>query len=285
MLFPIMIKVWAGAGRHDFRYIGHSLPSLLDSDLPTDARVILIDDCSTDPRVQPFLQELAAENTKVEVWTNPHNLGPNAGQAYNFPRVVEKFPDAEYFVLCDDDIIYHPGWLQRQIQVYEEAKQAGLNGVFTALNVLAKQSYASVRLPTSEVLLKERQMALNWFLPRSIYEKVGLFRASELAFDTDYANRMAVHKIPVICMKPSYVQNIGYLGAYQTDDTLTARDYVGRMGLSLSLSATRCAIQRRVRKAAETIHDQIPECGPKRFVRRLRKGRPATSEAPADSGN
>jgi hypothetical protein len=33
--------------------------------------------------------------------------------------------------------------------------------------------------------------------------------------------------LPVVCLKPSYVQNIGYHGAYQHDETFTARDYVG----------------------------------------------------------
>ena len=31
--FPIMVKVWAGREKHDFRYIRRSLPSLLESAL------------------------------------------------------------------------------------------------------------------------------------------------------------------------------------------------------------------------------------------------------------
>jgi hypothetical protein len=34
--------------------------------------------------------------------------------------------------------------------------------------------------------------------------------------------------LPVICLKPSYVQNIGYFGAYQNSNALKAYDYVGR---------------------------------------------------------
>ena len=71
-------------------------------------------------------------------------------------------------------------------------------------------------------------MALNWLVPRSIYELVGPFRDVGIAYDTDYANRLAQHRLPVICLRPSYVQNIGYFGAYQAGDELRAPDFVGR---------------------------------------------------------
>jgi glycosyltransferase involved in cell wall biosynthesis len=230
---PIMIKVWAGSAAHDLRYIRRSLPSLLRSELPAAARVILINDVSPNPLVAPMLARLATKNSQVEVWTNPKRLGPNGGQAYNFPRVVERFPNAPFYVLCDDDIIYHPGWLQRLIAVYNEARQRGLMGVFAALNIPFRPHYAAVRLPTCEVLLKRRQPALNWLIPREVYEQVGPFRETGVAYDTDYTDRLIAAGLPVICMRPSFVQNIGYVGAYQTDDQLKAPDYVGRRDLYL----------------------------------------------------
>src|SRR5262245_50817335 len=174
--FPIMVKVWAGHERHDFRYIRRSLPSLLNSALPEAARVILINDRSLDPRIAGFLEGLAARHANVEVWTNPERMGPNRGQEYNFPRLVARYPQAPYSCLCDDDIIYHPGWLPRLIQVYREAAARGLLGVFAALNIPFRAHYQTVQLPTSEVLLKQRQPALNWLVPRDVYEQVGPFR-------------------------------------------------------------------------------------------------------------
>lgn len=227
---PILIKTWAGEGRHDFRYIRRSLPSLLASDLPDGTRVVIADDCSTDPRLGPFLRGLAEADPRVELWTNPQRMGPNGGQAYNVPRLIERFPEARLIGLCDDDVVYHPGWLKRLVRVAHEAASEGLNGIFSAINFPTRPSYASRRLPTSEVLLKERQAAFNWLLPRDVYERVGPFRDVGVAFDTDYANRMAALGIPVICLKPSYVQNIGYLGAYQSNNQHTARDYVGNLG-------------------------------------------------------
>lgn len=228
---PIMVKIWAGGANHDYRYIKRSIPSLLASALPDGARVVLVDDLSTDQRVVRLMAHWAAADSRVELWRNPERMGPNRGQAYNFPRLVARFPDAEVFVLSDDDVVYHPGWLQRLITVYREAAATGLRGIFSALNVPAKPSYAEVQLPTSKVLLKERQMALNWLLPRGVYEQVGPFRDVGIAYDSDYQARTKVLGLPTICLQPSYVQNIGYFGAYQSSDELRAHDYVGTQGL------------------------------------------------------
>lgn len=243
---------------------------MLRSDLPENARVILIDDCSPNPQVKPFLEGLVASHPMVEIWDNPYNMGPNVGQAYNFPRVVDRFPEAPYFVLCDDDVIYHPGWLQRLIKVYTEAEAIGLRGIFSALNVPARPSYGAVRLPTSEVLLKERQMALNWLLPRPVYEAVGPFRVTGLAFDHDYGLRLKALDLPVICLKPSFVQNIGYHGAYQNDDSLTAHDYIGRVDWDLRVRDALYGVKRLAGWAAHACYDRIPENRFKHFVRRVR---------------
>jgi GT2 family glycosyltransferase len=270
--FPIMVKVWAGKDRHDFRYIRRSLPSLLSSDLPEGARVIFVNDCSTDPRLEGFLAGLAARDPRVEVWTNPTNLGPDRGAEYNVPRVVARFPDAPYFMLCDDDVIYHPGWLRRLIQVYEEAKLIRLRGIFTALNVPFRPSFQSIRLPTSEVLLKERQAALNWLVPREVYEAVGPIRATGIAYDTEYCNRLAALGLPVICLKPSWVQNIGYHGAYQHDDSFTAKDYVGRRDLYLVSRDLWYGLKRHTVGRARRWVEGMPDGAVvKQFARRVRR--------------
>src|SRR4051812_26752830 len=78
--FPLIVKVWAGGARHDWNYLRRSLPSLLESRMPPHTRVILVDDCSPDPRLRPFLENLSAGRADVELWTNPERLGPNKGQ-------------------------------------------------------------------------------------------------------------------------------------------------------------------------------------------------------------
>jgi glycosyltransferase involved in cell wall biosynthesis len=238
LAFPILVKVWAGTQSYDFRYIQRSLPSLLQSDLPDCAHVIIVNDCSPDPRLHGFLKECAAHFARVTLWMNPYRMGPNNGHAYNVPKVVELFPQAPFYVFCDDDVLYHPGWLTRLIQTYHEARQEGIEGIFTALNVPARPTSSTRLLPTSEVMLKRRQFALNWLVPAEIYHKVGPFRTADIAFDTDYCQRLNAQGFWIVCLKPSYVQNIGLRGFYHSDNThdiFYAQDYVGRVGLGVRL--------------------------------------------------
>jgi GT2 family glycosyltransferase len=261
-----MIKVWAGESAHDLRYIRRSLPSLLRSQLPPEARIVLVDDCSPNRQLAPMLAGLASNHRNIEVWKNPTRLGPNGGHVYNFPRLVNRFPDAPFYLLCDDDIIYHPGWLQRLVQVYEEARERGLVGVFAALNIPFRPHYQSVELPTSEVLLKQRQPALNWLVPRDVYSRVGPFRDTGVAYDTDYTDRLIAAGLPVICMRPSYVQNIGYVGAYQVDDTLKAPDYVGRRDLYLIGRDLYYSGRRHIYGRLVDLVERLPEGRSKRAI-------------------
>ena len=228
--FPIMIKVWAGnglSGLFDVLYIKQSLPSLLRTDFPKNTQIILVDDKIPNKKIKRYIRALANKYSFIEIWENPKRLGPNKGQEYNVPKLVKKFPEALFYVFCDDDIIYHPLWLKRLIKVYFEAYEMSIKGIFTALNVPFRPHYQEVKLPTSTVLLKKRQAAFNWLLPKDIYQLVGPFKDTGVAYDTDYCDRTEKLNLPVICLKPSYVQNIGYFGAYQNSNIYTAKDFVG----------------------------------------------------------
>jgi len=230
--FPILVKLWAGGDPHDMRYIRRSIPSLLESHLGGQARVFLADDCSPDPALAPFARACANDRPHVTLLRTPKRLGPNAAHAYLVPRVIERVPGAPFYVFCDDDVIYHPEWLTRLVATYREATARGIRGVFTALNVSARPAEREVDLSTSRVLLKRRQFALNWLVPADVYREVGPFGGSDVAYDTDYCARLADRGLWVICLKPSYAQNIGYRGFYQTHNhhaDFFARDFVGKV--------------------------------------------------------
>jgi hypothetical protein len=107
--------------------------------------------------------------------------------------------------------------------------------------------------------MKNRQAALNWLLPREVYRWVGPFRDAGIAYDTEYCDRMAALGIPVFCLKPSYVQNIGYSGAYQTDDSYTARDFVGRRDLWLLARDCWYGLNRSISGRAQEFVETLPD--------------------------
>lgn len=224
---PLVMKVWAGSEPHDMEYISRSIPSLLASHLPENLEVIIYDDCSPNAELREFLKSIARRDARVRIIHGTENKGPNLGQQDIYRQITGEYPDAPYFVNVDDDVVYHRDWLTRLLAAQNNCRRLGLNGVFTALNMPYRKEHAVLMTEGERYLLKWKQPALNWLIPRDLYEEVGPFRDEGIAYDTVYSHWMRLRSRPVICMTPSHVQNIGLLGAYATDDTTTCRDFVG----------------------------------------------------------
>jgi hypothetical protein len=73
--------------------------------------------------------------------------------------------------------------------------------------------------------------------------------------------------LPVICMKPSLVQNIGYRGLYQRDESMRAHDFVGRRAAWLVLRDILYAARRWIIDTGE----RIPEGKLKELLKLLAK--------------
>lgn len=224
---PLVMKVWAGSEPHDMEYISRSIPSLLASHLPENLEVIIYDDCSPNVGLREFLKAIAKRDARVRIIHGTENKGPNLGQQDIYRQIVDEYPDAPYYVNVDDDVVYHRDWLTRLLAAESNCRRLGLNGVFTALNMPYRKEHAVLMTQGERYLLKWKQPALNWLIPRDLYEDVGPFHDEGIAYDTVYSHWMRLKNHPVICMTPSHVQNIGLLGAYATDDTTTCRDFMG----------------------------------------------------------
>ncbi len=233
---PIVMKVWAGEQSHDFEYVSRSLPSLLNSDLPNGAEVVIFNDRSIDPRMAPFLDRIQKEDPRVRVIHNEVNKGPNKGQADAYAYVEQEYPDAICYMNVDDDVIYSRGWLTRLLDGKREIESLGMKGVFSAFNIPWRKAFAEFQTGTQMYLLKWKQPALNWLLPREVYEKIGPFMDEGIAYDTPYSHWLRLHGYPIFCLKPSCVQNIGIYGAYSIDDKTTAHDFVGEDGRGTGLT-------------------------------------------------
>jgi len=223
--FPLMVKVWAGDPAR-FKVVRRSLLSLVNSDLPDEADLVVVDDANHHAGLEALLGDLASRFPRLRVWRNPERLGPNKGQEVNFARLVAEYPDAEFYINGDDDILYSKEWLVRLIATYREGRECGLLGIYSAFNLPMRRHYGRVRLPSSLVLLKERQPASNWLIPREVYHRVGPFQDDGRAYDTHYTDITVKLGIPIVCLKPSYVQNLGTRGAYQEGGIALAPDFV-----------------------------------------------------------
>ncbi len=224
---PLVMKTWAGDAPHDMDYITRSIPSLLASDLPDNVQVIIYDDCSPNQALRNYLKSIASQDHRVRIIFGEQNKGPNLAQQDIYQQITEEFADTPFYLNVDDDVIYHRDWLTQLTHAFHSCQEIGREGVFTALNMPYRIPFEEVLAGGMRLLLKWKQPALNWLIPRSVYSAVGPFRDEGIAYDTVYSHWMRLKGYPIFCMVPSYVQNIGLLGAYATDDTTTALDFVG----------------------------------------------------------
>jgi len=88
-------------------------------------RLIVVDDCSTDPRVGPFLEGISRRNKTVMLIHNDQNLG--------FVKSVNKAVGhvENHFVVLNSDTEVPPGWLQRLMRPIYERKDIASTTPFT----------------------------------------------------------------------------------------------------------------------------------------------------------
>lgn len=261
---PLVMKAWAGTAPHDLDYITRSIPSLLASRLPSEIEIVIYDDASPSVDLQRYLAETARRDPRVRILRGDENKGPNRGQQDVYAQIVDDYPDAPYFINVDDDVIYHRDWLVHLLAAQRQCGALGLNGVFTALNMPYRRPHAVLKSAGRTYLIKWKQPALNWLIPRDLYRDVGPFRDEGIAYDTVYSHWMRLKHYAVVCLAPSYVQNIGLLGAYATDDTTTSCDFVGagagRARAAAWVDAARYHLRRvpaRARRALDQTADRV----------------------------
>ena len=227
MRIPIVIKLWAGDNSHDFEYIRQSIPSLLRSDLPKGAEICLFDDCSPNPALRPFLDDLSHTDKRIRLFRFDKNKGPNKGQEDAYRIIRSEYPDSPLYLNLDDDVVYSKTWFNEILLCRQKMLSTGIDGIFSAMNMPLRPHFRRMANGNRVYLLKRRQPALNWVIPNGILKAVGSFKDEGIAYDSVYSYRMRLFGYPIICIKPSFAQNIGLQGAYATDAATTAGDFIG----------------------------------------------------------
>jgi GT2 family glycosyltransferase len=95
------------------RYIRSCVTSVLSQDIK-DLRILIIDNASTDNSVE-MAQQLATEDSRVELVAHAKNLGANASYNEGIDWAI-----ADYFLLLDADDLLPPGALGRAVAVLDE---------------------------------------------------------------------------------------------------------------------------------------------------------------------
>ena len=91
------------------------MPSLL-ANTPADVSILMIDDCSPDEEIMPFLRAHAELDPRIELLTNPENIGfvKTVNRAFGLCK------DRDYVILLNTDTEVPPQWVERLLAPFEK---------------------------------------------------------------------------------------------------------------------------------------------------------------------
>ena len=92
------------------------MPSLL-ANTPKSVSILMIDDCSSDEEIAPFLRAQAERDPRIKLLNNPENIGfvKTVNRAFEFCK------DQDYVILLNTDTEVPPQWAERLLAPFEQS--------------------------------------------------------------------------------------------------------------------------------------------------------------------
>lgn len=179
--FDIILVSW---NRPD--YLKRTVASLMESGAFAQCqRFIVVDNHSLDEEVGKFLEVLRGYK-KTFVITRPDNDG--WGQAVNDALGLSR---AEYLLLCNNDVEFSSGFMEKMFESYRVHPNIGILGVW------AHTSHSFVGVEDHWFREMDNVPAVTWLMPKSAMQKVGMFPEKGVCLtrggngeDTEYVGRM-----------------------------------------------------------------------------------------------
>lgn len=105
----VVVPVYNGLDR-----LKRLMPSLL-ANTPKSVSILMIDDCSSDEEIAPFLRAQAERDPRIKLLNNPENIGfvKTVNRAFEFCK------DQDYVILLNTDTEVPPQWAERLLAPFE----------------------------------------------------------------------------------------------------------------------------------------------------------------------
>jgi len=192
--------------------------------LPKDGRVLLIDDKSTDPRIQPLLERFAVADERFKVIQQAENKGfvksANLGMRYDSTRDV---------LLLNSDTIVTPGFLE---QLQDCAYASPTTGVVCPLSnnaticsvpsilennpiphhISLSEINELLQLTESEYPVLPTAHGFCMFIKRAVIEKIGVFDevfGKGFGEENDFSERALAEGFEIRLCDATYVAHLG----------------------------------------------------------------------------
>ncbi len=170
-LISVILPTYNGS-----RYLTQAIESVLSQDY-RDLELIIIDDASSDVQVGEIIWEFIAKDPRVRSFRNEKNR--ERSWSKNFWVRQSKW---DYIAFIDDDDIWHPEKLSRQIARMKDDTHLGIIGTFARFIdekwVLLSETSHLKTTPIEirkNILLTNQFIHSSVFVRKSVFEKVGGF--------------------------------------------------------------------------------------------------------------
>jgi hypothetical protein len=181
-----------------------------------DITFLLIDDGSTDSRVEEIINKPRASKYKIKRVFTPKGHD-SWGAAFNKAiRHLKQIDAFDIIGTCDSDALFHPEWLDKTLMIALWAKKnhryhvLGPFSSFNSSDADFHQVQGSYATPDGKFVVKKRMGALNYFYFMDDLEKLGLF-AEDKDDETLMTHIFETLKVHNFCTEVSYVEHIGEL--------------------------------------------------------------------------
>lgn len=174
-------------------------------------RLILVDNGSDEG-----LRAKLSQRTEIDELVL---LGRNAGKPYSWNLGFlmcynlcaadgDEIPD--YFVFCDSDLEFTPGWLQKMLEIYKRNEHLPLGVVSGYLNACGEFKI-DAQASQSDLQIRRHPPGCCWIVKREVIESVGLLdsKAKIRGIDTAYTKRLWREGYKNACVVPSLVKHTG----------------------------------------------------------------------------
>jgi Glycosyl transferase family 2 len=193
------------------KFLADCVTSVLDDELGSDVRVLIIDDASQDDSAD-IARMLAESDSRVEVVVHPANRGPIA----TFNEGVMDLAEGDYCVQVSADDMLTPGALRRAIEFLDEHPNVG----FVYGHAV---EFRTGEPPTPRLKCRtQRVFPGHWWLERRFREPVNHIASPEVVVRTSLQHEVGGYDLELthtgdaeMWMRLAAHADVGYLGVDQ----------------------------------------------------------------------
>ncbi len=208
------------------------LTSFKDSK-PLQGTLFVLNDSSLDPRLTDFIKNFEIDGIKIEYMVIPFKharcKGVRTAILYNkLQRMVFDADESfDYVTFVDSDLLFRPGWIQKEIDIYEEVRKHLKVSAITGFGYRNRNDSTTHGCRYGKYCMNPRisgQFLMSFEFMRDVF---GLFDENATSADISKFDELAKQDYVGVKISPSVIQHAGtYASSLRTKPGAFVEDFI-----------------------------------------------------------